>query len=52
MIFENIKNKLELNQFEIVSMDQNGPWGGFFVISEEQTQKFVIIILKDWTFLV
>ena len=41
MIFENIKNKLELNQFEIVSMDQNGPWGGFFVISEEQTQKFV-----------
>jgi mannose-6-phosphate isomerase-like protein (cupin superfamily) len=40
MIFENIKNKLELNQFEIVSMDQNRPWGGFFVISEEQAQKF------------
>jgi len=40
MIFENIKNKLELNQFEIVSMDQNRPWDGFFVISEEQAQKF------------
>lgn len=40
MIFENIKNELELNQFEIVSMDTNRPWGGFFVISEEQAQKF------------
>jgi mannose-6-phosphate isomerase-like protein (cupin superfamily) len=40
MIFDKINNELEANQFEIVSMDQNRPWGGFFVISEEQAQKF------------
>ena len=26
--------------FEIVSMDQSRPWGGFFVIAEEQAQEF------------
>ena len=40
MIFDKIKNELEANQFEITSMDTNRPWGGFFVISEEQAQKF------------
>jgi mannose-6-phosphate isomerase-like protein (cupin superfamily) len=40
MIFANIKNKLESNQFKIVSMDQSRPWGGFFVIAEEQSQAF------------
>ncbi|MBP6754980.1 MAG: phosphoheptose isomerase [Bacteroidia bacterium] len=40
MIFENIQNQLEANQFEIVSKDHNRPWGGFFVIAEEQAQAF------------
>lgn len=40
MIFEKIKNELESNQFEIVSMDQSRPWGGFFVIAEHQAQAF------------
>ncbi len=40
MIFEKIKNELEANQFKIVSMDQSRPWGGFFVIAEEQAQEF------------
>lgn len=40
MIFEKIKNELEANQFEIVSMDQSRPWGGFYVIAEEQAQAF------------
>lgn len=40
MIFEKIQNQLEANQFEIVSKDHNRPWGGFFVISEEQAQQF------------
>jgi mannose-6-phosphate isomerase len=40
MIFENIQNELESNQFEIVSMDQSRPWGGFFVIAEHQAQAF------------
>ncbi len=40
MIFENIQNQLEANQFTIVSKDHNRPWGGFFVIAEEQAQEF------------
>lgn len=40
MIFENIQNQLETNQFTIVSKDHHRPWGGFFVIAEEQAQQF------------
>lgn len=40
MIFKNIQNQLETNQFTIVSKDHNRPWGGFFVIAEEQAQDF------------
>jgi mannose-6-phosphate isomerase len=40
MIFETIQNQLETNQFTIVSKDHHRPWGGFFVIAEEQTQVF------------
>jgi mannose-6-phosphate isomerase len=40
MIFEKIQNELEANQFTIVSKDHNRPWGGFFVIAEEQAQAF------------
>ncbi|MEN9928359.1 MAG: hypothetical protein RLZZ231_280 [Bacteroidota bacterium] len=34
-----LQNLVE-NQFEIVSQDHNRPWGGFFVIAEEQAQQF------------
>jgi mannose-6-phosphate isomerase len=40
MIFEKIQNQLEINQFTIVSKDYHRPWGGFFVIAEEQAQAF------------
>lgn len=40
MIFGKIENELEANQFKIVSMDFNRPWGGFFVIAEEHAQQF------------
>ena len=40
MIFDNIQNQLETNHFTIVSKDHNRPWGGFFVIAEEQAQEF------------
>ncbi len=40
MIFENIQKQLETNHFTIVSKDHNRPWGGFFVIAEEQAQTF------------
>ncbi len=40
MIFEKIQKDLLANSFEIVASDHQRPWGGFFVISEEQAQKF------------
>lgn len=40
IIWKNINCELETNQFTIVSKDFNRPWGGFLVISEEQSQKF------------
>jgi mannose-6-phosphate isomerase len=40
MIFDTIEHKLEELQFEITSKDTNRPWGGFFVIAEDQAQKF------------
>jgi mannose-6-phosphate isomerase len=40
MIFENIQKQLETNHFTIFSKDHNRPWGGFFVIAEEQAQAF------------
>jgi mannose-6-phosphate isomerase len=40
MIFEKIQKDLETNSLEIVAKDHPRLWGGFFVISEEQAQKF------------
>lgn len=40
MFFKTIKKKLLAHQFEIVSFDENRPWGGFFVIDENQAQQF------------
>ena len=40
MLFDTIQNQLETKHFTIVSKDHNRPWGGFFVIAEEQAQQF------------
>jgi mannose-6-phosphate isomerase-like protein (cupin superfamily) len=40
LIFDTIQNQLETNHFTIVSKDHHRPWGGFFVIAEEQAQAF------------
>lgn len=40
MFFKTIKKKLLAHQFAIVSSDENRPWGGFFVIDENQAQDF------------
>ncbi|MEJ7692612.1 phosphoheptose isomerase [Daejeonella sp.] len=39
-IFVEIRNILESQNFQIVSEDQSRPWGGFFVLAEDQAQKF------------
>ena len=39
MIFEKIQKELDSYSLKVISKD-NRPWGGFFVIEEEQAQEF------------
>ncbi|SKB86498.1 cupin domain-containing protein [Daejeonella lutea] len=39
-VFSDVRKTLEAQNFQIVSEDQSRPWGGFFVLAEEQAQKF------------
>lgn len=39
-LFSQIEEKLKAQGFEIDNIDQTRPWGGFFVINEDQAQKF------------
>ncbi|WDF67986.1 phosphoheptose isomerase [Sphingobacterium oryzagri] len=39
-LFSQIEEKLKAQGFEIANVDQTRPWGGFFVINEDQAQKF------------
>lgn len=41
LVFENIKNEILKLNFNIIKEDQTRPWGGFFVIDENQTSEFV-----------
>ena len=40
IIFKKIEEDLRQNGFSINSQDQTRPWGGFFVINEDQAQEF------------
>lgn len=39
-IFEQIRNWLTSQGFQVIQEDQTRPWGGFFVLDESQIQKF------------
>ncbi len=39
-LFKNVENTLVHQGFAIVQRDDTRPWGGFFVIDEEQAQQF------------
>ncbi|MFC6998123.1 cupin domain-containing protein [Rufibacter roseus] len=39
-LFQEIEQKLTAQGFSIANQDQTRPWGGFFVINEDQAQKF------------
>src|SRR5690606_35496422 len=39
-LFKNIENSLVHQGFSIVQRDDTRPWGGFFVIDEDQAQQF------------
>ena len=40
MIFSSVQSALEKQHFIIVDKDHKRPWGGFFVIAEDQAQRF------------
>ena len=39
-VFSEVRKVLVSQNFQIVSEDQTRPWGGFFVLAEDQAQKF------------
>jgi mannose-6-phosphate isomerase-like protein (cupin superfamily) len=39
-LFRKIEQKLQSQGFTIANQDQTRPWGGFFVINEDQAQEF------------
>lgn len=49
-VFEKTANYLHEQGYTIASQDHNRPWGGFFVISEEQSEKFISQYFSHLTF--
>ena len=39
-VFSEVRKVLDSQNFQIVTEDQTRPWGGFFVLAEDQAQKF------------
>ncbi|WP_432709506.1 phosphoheptose isomerase [Pedobacter sp.] len=39
-IFKGIAQRLKIEGFNVVNVDDTRPWGGFFVIDEQQAQQF------------
>lgn len=39
-IFDSVAQRLKIEGFNVVNRDETRPWGGFFVIDEEQAQQF------------
>ena len=46
-VFEKVKTFLDSNGLNIINSDQSRPWGGFFVIDEKQSQKFIDFFFRD-----
>ena len=42
-LFKNLEAKLQAQRLKVESSDFNRPWGGFFVIDEDQAQEFADI---------
>ncbi|MEO5500003.1 MAG: hypothetical protein ABIR31_01055 [Ginsengibacter sp.] len=46
-VFKSVETFLEDNGFLIASKDETRPWGGFYVIDEDQSKKFVDFFFKN-----
>jgi mannose-6-phosphate isomerase-like protein (cupin superfamily) len=48
-VFESVEKYLIGEKFNIIKMDTERPWGGFFVIDELQSKKFVEIFFGEFS---
>lgn len=39
-LFDSIAQRLKIEGFNVINRDETRPWGGFFVIDEDQAQRF------------
>jgi mannose-6-phosphate isomerase len=46
MIFEKLAQEIKEQRLNVASFDYHRPWGGFFVIAEEQAQEFANIYFE------
>ncbi len=46
-VFEKVQKYLGEHGFAIVNYDESRPWGGFYVIDEQQSQKFIDFFFSD-----
>lgn len=46
-VFNQVEKFLENKNFKVITKDQTRPWGGFFVIAEDQSTEFIEAFLKD-----
>ena len=48
LVFAEVENFLKSNGLEIITEDQSRPWGGFFVINEQQANYFGKIFFLEF----
>lgn len=46
-VFQQVETYLKSKNFKVIDQDQTRPWGGFFVIDENQSSEFIETFLKD-----
>ena len=49
LVFEHIAEYLQLKNLKINKQDNTRPWGGFFVIEENEAEKFIDLYFPDFT---
>lgn len=46
-VFQTVRSYLEEKSFNVVNFDDTRPWGGFFVIDEQQSQQFIDLFFPE-----
>lgn len=49
LVFETVRDYLHQQKFKIEKFDNTRPWGGFFVVSESEADKFVSVYFNTFS---